>query len=75
MVNLSSSWDNNQKLLLEALLNCESLPSPDHCPICLEGSTQRNFSALHVMEMWILSCHFITEMDLFMASFRLSLQL
>ena len=39
MVNLSSSWDNNRKLLLEALLNCESLPSPDHCGICLEGKT------------------------------------
>ena len=39
MVNLSSSWDNNRNLLLEALLNLESLPSPDHCPICLEEKT------------------------------------
>ena len=78
MVNLSLSWDNNRKLLLEALLNCESLPSPDHCGICLEGKTlirchdcPKNFSALHVMEMCILSW----EMDLLVASFRLSLQL
>ena len=39
MVNLPSSWDNNQKLLLEALRNCDSLPSLDHCRICLEGNT------------------------------------
>lgn len=39
MVNLSSSWDNNRNLLLEALLNLESLPSPDHCQICLEEKT------------------------------------
>ena len=39
MVNLSSSWDNNRKLLLEALLHRESLPSPDHCQICLEEKT------------------------------------
>ena len=39
MVDLSSSWDNNRKLLLEALLNLESLPSPDNCPICLEEKT------------------------------------
>lgn len=39
MVNLSSSWDNNRKLLLEALLSRESLPSPDHCRICLDKKT------------------------------------
>ena len=39
MVDFSSSWDNNRKLLLEALLNLESLPSPDHCQICLKEKT------------------------------------
>ena len=39
MVNLSWSLDNNRKLLLEALLNRESFPSPDHCQICLEEKT------------------------------------
>ena len=39
MVNLSWSLDNNRKLLLEALLNRESFPSPDHCQIYLEEKT------------------------------------
>ena len=37
MVNLSTNWDNIRKLLLEAVLSCEGLPSPNRCHMCLEG--------------------------------------
>ena len=37
MSNLTSSWDNVRKQLIEAVLSCEGLPSPDNCSICLEG--------------------------------------
>lgn len=37
MFNLTSSWDNVRKQLIEAVLSCEGLPSPDVCSICLEG--------------------------------------
>jgi len=38
MFNLTSGWDNVRKQLIEALLICESLPSPDICSNCLEGN-------------------------------------
>lgn len=37
MSNLTSSWDNIRKQLIEAVLSCEGRPSPDICSICLEG--------------------------------------
>ena len=37
MSNLTSRWDNVRKQLIEAVLSCEGLPSPDICSICLEG--------------------------------------
>lgn len=40
MVNLSTNWDNIRKLLLEAVLSCEGLPSPNHCHMCLEGKVR-----------------------------------
>ena len=35
-VYLTSRWDNVRKQLIEAVLSCEGLPSPDICSICLE---------------------------------------
>ena len=40
MVNLSTNWDNIRKLLLEAVLSCEGLPSPNRCHMCLEGKVR-----------------------------------
>ena len=40
MVNLSTNWDNIRKLLLEAVLSCEGLPSPNPCHMCLEGKVR-----------------------------------
>ncbi|XP_022802802.1 uncharacterized protein LOC111340248, partial [Stylophora pistillata] len=37
MSNLTSSWDNIRKWLIEAVLSCEGFPSPDIYSICLEG--------------------------------------
>ena len=37
MTCLTSSWDSARKQLIEAVLTCEGLPSPDRCSICLEG--------------------------------------
>ncbi|CAH3167059.1 unnamed protein product, partial [Pocillopora meandrina] len=37
MTSLTSSWDSARKQLIEAVLTCEGLPSPDCCSICLEG--------------------------------------
>ena len=38
MTNLSSNWDSARKLLMEAVLSCESLPSPEQCQACLSGN-------------------------------------
>ena len=40
MSNLTSSWDNSRKLLFEAALSCEALPSPDCCRMCLKGTVR-----------------------------------
>ena len=36
MSNLTTNWDSSWKLLLEAVLNCEGLRSPNICPHCCE---------------------------------------
>jgi len=38
MSNLPSRWDSSRKLLFEAVLSYEGLPSPDCCQMCLEGA-------------------------------------
>lgn len=40
MSNLTANWDSSRKLLLEAMLAGECLPSPDNCAGCL-GRTVR----------------------------------
>ena len=37
MSNLTMKWDSSRKLLLDAVLSCEGLPSPNICPHCCEG--------------------------------------
>ena len=37
MSNLTMKWDSSRKRLLEAVLSCEGLPSPNICPHCCEG--------------------------------------
>ena len=37
MSNLTMKWDSSRKCLLEAVLSCEGLPSPNICPHCCEG--------------------------------------
>ena len=37
MSHLSSNWDSTRKLLLEAVLSCESLPFPEQCQACFSG--------------------------------------
>lgn len=37
MSNLTMKWDSSRKCLLEAVLSCEGLPSPNICPHCCKG--------------------------------------
>ena len=44
MSNLTMKWDSSRKCLLEAVLSCEGLPSPNICLHCCEGKVPGGYS-------------------------------
>lgn len=40
MSYLTSNWDSSRKQLIEAVLSCKGLPSPNYCNLCFKGQVR-----------------------------------